>query len=326
LWAQEGILLIAMAGSHQIWALVDEAQLGLFAGNGREALVDGPTAEASFNQPSDLSLGMGHLFVADSEASAVRAISLGQEPQVMTLIGQGLFEFGDIDGIGGMVRLQHPTGLTFHNGLVYIADSYNHKLKTLDPTTGEVKTLIGTGQRGHADGPFGEAELFEPEGVIAAEERLYIADTNNHLIRVADLTTKEVQTLMLQGLDKLAVTPPPEMGESQRLDPVTVGVGEIEVGLNIDLPQGYKLNAEAPQLLQLQINGATTSHTFKATETPHFKVNVDRDSDLNLNLTLYYCETEDQRLCMIHNARLILPLVIKEGGTMNVQASYEASI
>ncbi len=81
LWAEGNILFIAMAGSQQIWVMVGEGQIGPFFGNGREALVDGTAVEASFNQPSDLSLGMGHLFVADSEASAIRAISLGEKPK-----------------------------------------------------------------------------------------------------------------------------------------------------------------------------------------------------------------------------------------------------
>jgi hypothetical protein len=326
LWTTEDIVFIAMAGSHQIWVLLHEEQLGPFFGNGREALVDGTAMEASFNQPSDLSFGMGHLFVADSEASAIRAIPLTEKAQVVTLIGEGLFEFGDIDGFGGRVRLQHPTGLVYSEGLVYIADTYNHKIKTLDPTTGEVKTLIGTGQPGHRDGPFAEAELFEPEGVIAAHGRLYIADTNNHMIRVASLPDQTVHTLMLQGLEKLAAAPAPETGARLRLDPLTVGAGEVEVSLTINLPEGYKLNAEAPQLLQLQANGAATPYAFKADKTPHFKVNLDQDSDLNLNLTLYYCQTEDQRLCMIHDARLILPIIVKEGAATHVQAKYELPV
>src|SRR5205823_13532980 len=122
--------------------------------NGREALVDGPRAEASFNQPSDLTFGLGHLFVADAEASAIRAISLAGEPRVTTLVGQGLFEFGDVDGAGEVVRLQHPTGIAFGDGTIYVADSYNHKVKRLDPASGEVRTLIGSGQPGEGDGPF----------------------------------------------------------------------------------------------------------------------------------------------------------------------------
>lgn len=196
--ATEQVLFIAMAGSHQIWVLLDETTLGVFAGTGAETLLDGPRTQAAFNQPSDIVLDMGHLFVADAEASAIRAIALTEEPRVMTLVGLGLFEFGDIDGVGADVRLQHPTGLaTDASGLLYVADSYNHKVKTLDPTTGQVNTLIGTAAAGMVDGPFAQAQLYEPEGVVVVNGRLYIADTNNHAIRVADLKTQEVTTVEL---------------------------------------------------------------------------------------------------------------------------------
>jgi DNA-binding beta-propeller fold protein YncE len=200
--AMDQLLFIAMAGSHQIWVLIQEQKLGVFAGTGAEALVDGGRGEAGFNQPSDLALTLGHLFVADAEASAVRAIALSGEMQVFTLVGQGLFEFGDMDGKGAAVRLQHPTGLAASPeesglGLLYVADSYNHKIKSLDPATGYVSTLIGSGQRGLVDGPWEDAQLFEPEGVAATGRRLYIADTNNHQIRVADLATRQIHTLVL---------------------------------------------------------------------------------------------------------------------------------
>lgn len=192
------ILWIAMAGAHQLWVLLGEKQLGIFAGNGAEALVDGPRAEASFNQPSDLIFAMNHLFVADAEAGAIRAVTLTTESTVFTLVGQGLFEFGDVDGVGATVRLQHPTGLAAGEALLYLADSYNHKIKTLDPLTGETKTLIGTGSPGAVDGSFDQAQLFEPEGIVVAGDRIYIADTNNHCIRVADLPTQQLHTLELR--------------------------------------------------------------------------------------------------------------------------------
>lgn len=192
-------LFIAMAGSHQIWVRIDDERMGVFAGTGAEALVDGPRDEAAFNQPSDLLLAMGHLFVADAEASAVRAIGLDEEMRVMTLVGQGLFEFGDVDGRGPDVRLQHPTGIATDGRLIYIADTYNHKIKTLDPTNGEVRTLIGTGTPGADDGAFAEATLYEPEGLAYMDGRLYIADTNNHLVRVANLATGIIWTLAAGG-------------------------------------------------------------------------------------------------------------------------------
>ncbi len=195
----EDILWITMAGAHQIWALLlGEKQLAVFAGNGVEALIDGPRRAASFNQPSDLVLVQDQLFVADAEASAIRALSLDDNPTVTTLVGQGLFAFGDVDGVGEMVRLQHPTGLAAYEGLLYIADSYNHKIKTLDPVTGVTQTLIGTSTPGARDGAFDQAELFQPEGLTIAHDRLYIADTNNHTIRVANLRTRAIATIDLR--------------------------------------------------------------------------------------------------------------------------------
>ncbi len=195
---EDQALLVAMAGSHQIWVLLADGGAGPLTGSGREALVDGPRESASFNQPSDLALAGAHLFVADSEASAVRAVDLAGGARVVTLVGQGLFEFGDQDGRGEEVRLQHPTGLALGDGLLYLADSYNHKVKTLDPVTGEVRTLIGNGEAGLEDGPFATARLYEPEGLAYSQGLLWIADTNNHAIRLADLARGELSTLRLE--------------------------------------------------------------------------------------------------------------------------------
>jgi len=189
-------LLIAMAGSHQIWRL-DGDQLSVFAGNGREALVDGAASSASFNQPSDLVLQDGLLYVADAEASAIRAVELTGQRSVRTIVGQGLFEWGDIDGVGPEVRLQHPIGLTGEGSNLLVADSYNHKIKRLDPVSGRTESLIGSGEPGAIDGPFETATFFEPHGLFHCDGKLLIADTNNHAIRIADLATRQVWTLEL---------------------------------------------------------------------------------------------------------------------------------
>jgi DNA-binding beta-propeller fold protein YncE len=78
---------------------------------------------------------------------------------------------------------------------VFVADSYNHKIKRLDPQTAKVVSLIGTGQPGMRDGKFREAMLYEPQGVAVRGRKIYVADTNNHAVRVADLDTLRVHTL-----------------------------------------------------------------------------------------------------------------------------------
>ncbi len=197
LLAVEDAVLVAMAGSHQIWVLLPDGGLGVFAGSGGEALVDGPVDRASFNQPSDLAFGWGMLFVADAEASAIRALSFDGEPRVHTLVGQGLFTWGDVDGLGPAVRLQHPTGLATGPDLLFVADTYNHKIKTLDPRTGRVETLFGRGKAGTTTGAFEMSELCEPEGVAWDGERLWVADTGNHRLVVADLEQRRTVALAI---------------------------------------------------------------------------------------------------------------------------------
>lgn len=315
----EQVLLIAMAGSHQIWVLTGEGQLGPFAGNGYEALVDGPVGESSFNQPSDLTYGMGHLFVADPEASAVRAISLIEEPKTITLVGQGLFDFGDQDGPADTALLQHPVGLDFYDGMLYIADTYNHKIKLLDPASGVVRTLIGDAQPGWQDGPFASARLFEPEGVVAAGGLLYIADTNNHQIRVAGLESGQVHTLRLRGLENMPRAPQERSVET--LEPVTAAPGLVHLSLDLYLPQGFKRSPDAPAVIE--VGGDHPRRLlFGAGEPVAFDLQVEQDVDIPLDITIYYCQVAQAQLCMINDRALLLPLRVRSGSPSRVQVPY----
>jgi DNA-binding beta-propeller fold protein YncE len=195
-----GILYIAMAGCHQVWGLdLTRGALDLVCGTGREALVDGPRLEASMNQPSGITTDGSFLYVADSEASAIRSIDLRPGGWIRTLAGAGLFEFGDRDGSGESVRLQHPLGVAALDGRIYLADTYNHRIKVLYPSLQRVESLFGTGRPGSAEGL--RAEFFEPGGLAAAPGRLFIADTNNHRICLADLAAGSVTSLRLQRPD-----------------------------------------------------------------------------------------------------------------------------
>jgi sugar lactone lactonase YvrE len=130
------------------------------------------------------------LWVADSEVSAVRAVPLDGEGAVKTLVGKGLFKFGDVDGEADTVRLQHALGLAYHDGKLYVADTYNSKIKLLDPIKRTCVTFLG-----------GPEQFSEPGGISYADGKLYVADTNAHRIRVVDVTTKAIATLKLQGVE-----------------------------------------------------------------------------------------------------------------------------
>ena len=186
---------IAMAGHHQIWTYDPATKRAVpYAGSGREDLEDDVFARAAFAQPSGLATDGKNLYVADSEVSAIRAVPFDLDGKTSTLVGEGLFEFGDIDGKGPKVRLQHALGVAYKDGKLYVADTYNSKLKLLDPVTRVCETYLGGN----------DTKLFsEPAGLSFAGDKLYVADTNNHRIQVVDVTTKQTTTLPLVG-----VTPP----------------------------------------------------------------------------------------------------------------------
>jgi DNA-binding beta-propeller fold protein YncE len=193
LYLQDNLLFVAMAGDHQIWVL-DLARKWVvpFAGTGFENLLDGPNAASCFAQPSGLAGDGTNLYVADSEVSAVRAVALDGRGGVRTLVGTGLFDFGDRDGAGTQARLQHALGVVYVDGLLYVADTYNNKIKVLDPRQGTCTTFVG----GAAEKPLFQ----EPGGISYGDGKLYVADTNAHRIRVVNLKTREVTTLELQGV------------------------------------------------------------------------------------------------------------------------------
>jgi sugar lactone lactonase YvrE len=191
-----GTLYVAMAGHHQIWAFdLARRQIVPFAGTSFETLLDGPRDRCCLAQPSGLATDGTNLYIADSEASAIRVVPFDGWGDVKTIVGEGLFEYGDVDGVGRKVRLQHALGVAFHAGRLYVADTYNSKIKVINPDRRSCTTLLGE-PAGWLAGP-----LFnEPGGLSYADGKLYVADTNAHRIRVVDLQTRAVSTLSLEGV------------------------------------------------------------------------------------------------------------------------------
>jgi thiol-disulfide isomerase/thioredoxin len=214
-------LFIAMAGHHQIWVMdLANKDIAPYAGNGRENIGDGPFDIAMFAQPSGLATDGKFLYVADSEISGLRQVRLGGLRDTTTLVGRGLFVFGDQDGPGRVAnplarekaeaRLQHALGVVHVDGKLYLADTYNSKIKVFDLEKKELATLVGGNE---SDGWLFGPTFNEPAGISHANGKLYVADTNAHRIRVVDLATRQVETLRLKGVEP---PPPPKEPEPKK--------------------------------------------------------------------------------------------------------------
>lgn len=178
-------LYIAMAGANQIWE-VDLTRFGFrpLAGSGRLALADGVGALAAFAQPVGLAVLQHSLYIADSQASAIRSLHLGSGV-VQTLVGLGLFDFGQANGKRASARLQFPQGIALdpRSPALWVADCYNDSIAMLRLGTGELTRL-----------PLPQP-LCRPTAVVSDGARLWVSNTDAHQVLRIDLASRETVVL-----------------------------------------------------------------------------------------------------------------------------------
>jgi len=348
-------LYITMAGTHQIWKLsLSDNEVSTFAGSGREARQDGPLLDAGFAQPSGITSDGKKLYVADSESNIIRAIDVASG-QVETIVGGDLFEFGDVDGSGDDVRLQHPLGVVAFKDKILIADTYNHKLKELDPKTRTVKTFLGTGKPGQADGQ--APSFYEPGGLSVANGKLYVADTNNHAVRMIDLETRKTATLNLKGLQPPTASATTETTENEggpNVEEIKIAAQHLsenakgDLLVNVELPAGYHLNPAAPQRYRVHVESGQRSFGFSSpTETGAIGHDVDiaktvKDLKLPLRIqfqtfeagaasirvqvTLFYCREDNTGVCRIKTLVWRIPVEVTNNPSVPAEIKVQGKV
>jgi thiol-disulfide isomerase/thioredoxin len=305
--AREGsTLYIAMAGSHQLWSLdLATGVSAWFAGTGRESTLNGPRFEAELAQPSAVVVVGDRLIFADSESSSIRYAEIAERGETGVLAGsdENLFDFGDADGVGTEARLQHPLGLAVAGDSVFVADTYNSKIKLLDPVSGSIETFAG-GVQGWSDGPASSSSFSEPGGLSATASTLFVADTNNHAIRTIDLETGHVDTFLIYGVEAF---PQAAADGVVEIDVGSVLFGAADAGILIDvlLPAGFKVNDLAP--LSASWTTAAGRAGSASVAGPVFPLSIPVEltpGPFTLDLTTYYCRAEAEDLCFIDRVRL----------------------
>jgi thiol-disulfide isomerase/thioredoxin len=224
----DGGLVVAMAGIHQLWHFDPvERTARPYAGTTVESLKDGPLDQVWMAQPSGLAADGERLWLVDSETSALRYV---QDGAMHTAIGQGLFDFGHVDGPAADALMQHPLGVAvLPGGRIAVADTYNGALRAYDPATGEVATLA--------------ADLAEPSDVLVVDGRVVVVESAAHRLAVPDLGEAAVagrhhrvtrkRTKVAPGALRLDVLFEPAAG--QKLD-YSFG-SPIQVTVSADPPQ-----------------------------------------------------------------------------------------
>ncbi len=338
--ADGATLYIAMAGTHQLWELdLDSHVARLLAGSSYENIIDGPAMQAQLAQPSGLALASDGktLYFADSETSAIRTLELGQTREtgvVRTLIGTGLFDFGDVDGIYPDARLQHPLGVAVwpqeEGDRLLIGDTYNSKIKVLNPDERVVGQWLGEGSVGGDSAV--DLALAEPGGIDLASEadgqaRLFIADTNHHRVVMVDVPGRGWREVMIDGLSNGAVGA--EVVEAAEKQAIALDTsGEITLTLTAVLPEGAKANPEYPMQVRVvrERDAKRATIVQKTLATPRLPVmvtlpvgSIEQGDRLRIDLSFGYC-FDDAGVCVPGEVAWVVAVESGEARTIELTA------
>jgi len=199
-----GYVYVADYTNNKIRKISPSGEVTTFAGSGNVGSADGTGTAASFNSPLGIAVdAAGNVYVADSYNYKIRKIT----PQgvVSTLAGSG--SFGSTDGVGRNASFKQPTEIAVDAaGNVYVADTYNHKIRKITPA-GVVSSLAGNGKQGRIDAVGALASFNQPSGICVDQfGNVYIADAGNNKIRKISQTGYTISPSLPAGLSFDATT------------------------------------------------------------------------------------------------------------------------
>lgn len=176
-------LYIADTGNDSVRKIeIATGLVATLAGSGSFGDTDGPGVTASFNGPNGITTDGTYLYVADAGNKKIRKIMINTGA-VTSLAGSRW----DTDGAGSSTGFYRPSGITSDGDHLYVADTFNNKIRKVEIATGIVSTFAGS--------HWGETALISPYGITTDGIHLYICDTGNHKIRKIEIATGVITTL-----------------------------------------------------------------------------------------------------------------------------------
>lgn len=262
----------------------------------------------------------------------------------MSIIAQNLFAFGDVDGTGFNAKFQHPLGVAY-DGLahhLYVADTYNHKIKLIDLATNKTTTC-------NFKDPMGNAIQFnEPAGLCLSPccSRLFICNTNNHSIDVVNLSTLTLEPLHLYFDEVKAQNQLSTLTTSKLL--VHTSGAKISLEFVLTTKSGIKYT-DAPQKWQLDTLNvrwqacSTTSGTISLKENESDNkgtigvITIDLDAPKSVEgnaignesviiiFKLSLC-ADDKGICFPKHFKISVPFEYSVDGTMDISKATKVTI
>ena len=163
----------------------------------------GPSAQAAINEPTGLAVTDDALYIADQSNNRVRRVDL-VTGIITTAAGDGSAAYSGDHVPALQASLAGPSGVAVGtDGLLYVADTFNSRIRSVDPATGQIATVAGDGGTYRYQGPEepSSPSLSRPAGIaVGPDGKVYMTDSDSHLIRVWDGRTKTITRLSGSGV------------------------------------------------------------------------------------------------------------------------------
>ena len=294
-------LVISNAGNNQILTYdLNEKSLRPIAGDGRLENKDGVYPNNSLSQTADMAAFNGKLYLIDSLSSSLRQL---EKDYKLTTLASGEKINQQIEN--NQRSMQSPQAIHVDDTGIYIADSLNHKIKKYDFNTMQISDLFGS-IRGNEVGT--KLTFDEPKGLVAMLDRIYIADTNNNRIIVANRGSKDSELLDVIPTFNVQKDSLLEFNSISNPEPkIQVKLGK-KIAVKIKLNSGWKLNELAPSYLNiLELKDDTSAILLQNFDSDMVKNNQIEISNLKdsseyvLQGKIYYCRNVANSLCYVKN-------------------------
>lgn len=199
---------------------------GASAGYGGD---QGIATQAALRQPEDVAVdAAGNLYISDSRNYRIRRVDASGI--ITTIAGNGEWKY-DGDDKPALEAAMAPAGVALDGaGGLVVADTRNHRVRSIDLETGLITTLAGTGRRGFSgDGDLAQgAQLSSPWGVaVSPLGDLFITDSGNSRVRRVNMTTGVIETVAGDGVAGFAGDGGPAVAASL-WSPYGIDVGDGE--------------------------------------------------------------------------------------------------
>lgn len=319
-------LFITMTGWNQIWKMNIKSGTAIpVAGTGRFGFSEGKALKSDLAEPYGITAdALGLVYFTERQSSAIRVLN---KNKVSTLIGQGVFDYGDEDGRSKVALMQGPAGIHHYDGSLFVADQHNNKIKVSEASNGRTERLIGTGEVGYSNGAAYRAELNHPSDITVLRGQLFFTDAFNHCIRIFDFESENVRTFDFLNKSQMSFQPVNRF-QMFETDTAEIATGSSTLTLQLALSDEWFIDPSAPNevIVTTREPGVIPDPNGLDATTQSITFEIENKGSFNhffTEVSLFYRPYANEQAVYYRTFNLLIPIKLAEDAPQNQLIRFE---